>query len=34
MEKSCSKCAAKASHGLLFNFAKYLKTAIACKKLF
>ena len=33
MEKSCKKCAPKASPRLLFTFVKYLKTATACKKL-
>ena len=32
IEKSCKKYAAKA--GPLYNFGKYSKTAIACKKLF
>ena len=34
MEKSCRKCAIKASPRPLFNFDKYPKTAIACKKFF
>ena len=34
MEKSCRKCAPKASPRPLFNFGKYPKTAIARKELF
>ena len=34
MEKSCRKYAPKASPRPLFTFGNYLKTAIACKKLF
>ena len=34
MEKSCRKCAPKSSPRPFFTFGKYLKTAIACKKLF
>ena len=34
MEKSCRKCAPKASPRSPFNFAKQPKTAIACKKFF
>ena len=34
MEKSCKKCARKASLRPFFTFGKYLKTASACKKLF
>ena len=34
IEKSCRKCAAKASPRSLYNFDKWPKTAIACKKLF
>ena len=32
LEKSCKKCALKASLRLLFNFDKWPKTAIACEK--
>ena len=34
IEKSCRKCAAKASPRPRYNFGKNPKTAIACKKLF
>ena len=34
MEKSCRKCAPKASPRPLFYFGKQPKTAIACKKFF
>ena len=34
MEKSCRKCAPKASLKPLVNFGKELKTAMACKKSF
>ena len=34
MEKSCRRCAPKASPRTLFNFGKQPKTAIACKKFF
>ena len=34
MEKSCRKCAPKASPRPLFNFAKYSKTTITFKKSF
>ena len=34
MEKSCSKCAPKASPRFLFYFGKQPKTAIACKNFF
>ena len=34
MEKSCKKCAPKASPRPLFYFGKQPKTAIACKKFF
>ena len=34
MEKSCRKCAPKASPRSLFYFGKQPKTAIACKKFF
>ena len=34
MEKSCRKCASNASPRTFFNFGKYPKTAIACKKDF
>ena len=34
MEKSCRKCAPKATRKAHFNFGKQPKTAIACKKLF
>ena len=34
MEKSCRKCAPKASPRPLFNFGKQPKTAVAWKKLF
>ena len=33
-EKSCKKCAAKASPRPLYNFGKLAETAITCKKLF
>ena len=33
IEKSCRKCAPKASPRPLFTFGKYLKTATAYKKL-
>ena len=32
MEKSCSKYTSKAGPRPFFNFGKYLKIAIACKK--
>ena len=34
MENSCRKCAPKSNPRFLFNFSKYPKTAIVCKKLF
>ena len=34
MEKSCRKCAPKASPRPLSNFGKQTKTANACKKFF
>ena len=34
MEKSCGKCATKASPRPFFSFGEWPKTAIACKKLF
>ena len=34
MKKSCRKCAPQASPRPLFNFSKYPKTDIACKKFF
>ena len=34
MEKSCRKCAPKASPRLLFYFGKQLKKAIVCNKFF
>ena len=34
MEKSCKRCAPKASPRPIFNFGKQPKTAIACKKFF
>ena len=34
MENSCRKCAPKASHRPLFDFAEKPKTAIARKKFF
>ena len=34
IEKSCRKCAVKASPRPLYNFDKQPKTAVACKKLF
>ena len=34
MEKSCRKCASKASPRPIFYFGKQLKTVIACKKFF
>ena len=34
MEKSCRNCAPKVSPRSLFNFAKYIKTDIACRKFF
>ena len=34
MEKSCRKCAPNGSPRPLFNFGKWPKTAIACKKFF
>ena len=34
MEKSCRKCATKASLRPLYSFGKERKTVIACKKCF
>ena len=34
MEKPCTKCAAKTSPRPLFNFGKWIKTAIACETFF
>ena len=34
IEKSCKKCAAKASPRPLYNFGEKPKTAIACKNYF